>query len=86
MVALHNPQLKGVRPMIIRVKRPDDSWDQIPGGSVPFHDKGGALHVHALTESRFYEPDEWTAFELLLEPAEAAVIEGDDIVFADGFT
>jgi hypothetical protein len=72
--------------MMIRVKRPDDSWDEIPGGSVTYHENGGPLHVHTTAEPRFYEPNEWSAFELLLEPAESIIVEGDEVIFADGFT
>lgn len=70
---------------MIRVKRPDGSWDDIAGGAVPYYEQGGPLHVQAIPEPKFYQPSDWVAFEVLAEPGEAAVSDIEDVVFPEGF-
>jgi hypothetical protein len=70
---------------MIRVKRPDGSWDDIPGGSVPFYEQGGPLHVQAVPEPVFYAPESWLAFEVLADPGHGTVAGVEEVVFPEGF-
>ena len=74
--------------MTIRVRRPGGEWDEITGGHVDFHERGGALHVHSTGEPVFYAADDWEAFEVLPDapvedPAEPGTPE--ERVFPEGF-